>query len=154
MKTSVLNFFRALGFIAFTTCVGLLTTPQAIFPSAHAFSYVTSLKTTRMNAVVTAIGTSGKLKFYCTDGTTIAATLALSSTAGTVSGAVLTFNSISSGTAGATCTVNSARITTSADADVVTGLTVGTSGQDINLGSVSFSPGLTVSVTSLTLTHP
>jgi hypothetical protein len=38
-------------------------------------------------------------------------------------------------------------------ADVVTGLTVGTSGSDINLNSVSITNGQTVTLTSGTITH-
>ena len=118
--------------------------------------YVSGLRTTRMDAVKTAIDAgsgAGKLKIF-TSADTLLATLTLSDPCGTVSGDVLTFSTITSDTsADATGTAAKATITTSADADVVTGLTVGTSGANINLNTVSIVSGATVSMSSGTLTH-
>lgn len=132
----------------------------AIAP-AEAFFYTTALKNTRMDAITTAIGTSGKLRFYPTGGGavacsgTIIADLALSSAAApAASGGVLTFNAITSASATSSATAICATLTTSAGTVVVDGLTVGTSGQNINFNSNVISSGQTVAVSALTLTHP
>lgn len=114
--------------------------------------YNTTLKNTRMTAVVTAIGGTGKLVIGTSGMATILATLSLSATAGTVSGGVLTFNAITSATAGNTGTAAEAKITDGA-ADVVTGLTVGTTGANINLSSLGITSGDTVAVSAGSLTH-
>jgi hypothetical protein len=118
--------------------------------------YASGLRTTRMDAVKTAIDAgsgAGKLKIL-TSGDVLLATLTLSDPCGTVSGDTLTFSAISSDTsADATGTAAKATITTSADADVVTGLTVSTSGANINLNTTSIVSGATVAMTSGTLTH-
>lgn len=94
-------------------------------------TYSAATKTGRMNAVVTAIGTSGKMKLL-TAADVLIASFTLAATAGTVSGSVLTFSDangatagILNGTAAASGKVAKASFTTSADVDVVTGLTVG-----------------------------
>lgn len=119
--------------------------------------YASGLRTTRMDDVKTAIDAgsgAGKIKIYTSGGGTLLAVLTLSDPCGTVSGDVLTFSTITSDTsADNTGTAAEAKITTSADADVVTGLTVGTSGANINLNTVSIVSGATVSMSSGTLTH-
>jgi hypothetical protein len=116
--------------------------------------YAAALRTTRMGDVVTAIGSNGKLKIYAANGTTLLATLPLSATAGTVSGDVLTFGTITSDTsADATDTAALATITTSADAVIVSGLTVGVGTGNIQLNTTSIVSGATVAITSGTLTH-
>lgn len=136
----------------------LLATAQ---PSA-AFFYSTSLKNTRMDAITTAIGTSGLMKMYTVGGGatacsgTLLVTNALSATAAAAaSGGVLTFNAISNGTAvaGSGTAAICATITTSGGTVVVDGLTVGTSGTNVVLNSNLISSGQTVSITSATLTH-
>ena len=62
-------------------------------------TYSTATKTARMNAVVTQIGTSGKIKFR-TAADVLLATFTLAATAGTVSGDTLTFSDANGGTAG------------------------------------------------------
>lgn len=118
--------------------------------------YASGLRTTRMTAVRDAIDAgsgAGKIKIF-TSGDVLLATLTCSDPCGSVSGDVLTFSAITSDTsADATGTAAKASITTSADADVVTGLTVGTSGSNINLNTVSIVSGATVSMSSGTLTH-
>ena len=86
---------------------------------------------------------------------TILAVITLETTAGTTSGGVLTFSSFpkSDSSANATGTAAAARIRTSADADVVTGLTVGTSGTDVILDSTSITSGQVVTINSATITH-
>lgn len=117
--------------------------------------YNTTLKNTRMTDVVTAIGATGVLQIGTTSMGTVLATIPLASTPGTVSGGVLTFTMPQSDTsADATGTAAEARIRTAAGGtDIVTGLTVGTSGQNINLSSVGITLGDTVTITSATITH-
>lgn len=122
--------------------------------------YAAATKTARMNAIVTAIGASGKLKLWSA-ADALLATFTLAATAGTVSGSVLTLsdqNGATAGilntTAGAAGTATKASITTSADADVVTNaLTVGTSGTDIVLDNNVFTLGQAITINSGTLTH-
>ena len=115
--------------------------------------YSAASKTARMNAVVSAIGSNGKLKIK-TSGDVVLATIPLAATAGTVSGAVLTLSApISDTAADSTGTAAKATITTSGDVDVITGLTVSTTGADINLDSVSITTGQTVTITTGTITH-
>ena len=127
---------------------------------AEAFTYSATVKTNRMTAVRDTWGASAKLKIYHSDGTTLCATFTLSATTAdsTISGSVLTIkftgNSASQTvSASATCTATSARITTSADVDVITAFTVGTSGSDINLNNTSITSGQSVSITAASLTH-
>lgn len=120
-----------------------------------AVTYVTALKTTRMEAVVTAIGASGKLEIGTAGMGAILATIPLANPAGTVTNGVLNFTAagMSDTSADNSGTAAAARIRTGADADVITGLTVGTSGSDINLDSVSITAGQTVTITSAAITH-
>jgi len=73
-----------------------------------------------------------------------------------VAGAVLTIDldpDISDTSADATGTAAAARIRDSDNNDVVTGLTVGTSGADIILDSVSITAGQTVTLLTGAITH-
>lgn len=142
------------------TVIGIVATLALLATPAEAFFYSTSLKNTRMDAITTAIGTSGRMRFYPTGGGatacsgTIIADLALSATAApAASGGVLTFNAITSASATSSATAICSTITTSAGTVVVDGLTVGTSGTNVVLNSNVISSGQTVSVTSATLTH-
>ena len=123
--------------------------------------YAAATKTARMQAIVTALGASGKLKLFASDGTTLLATFTLAATAGTVSGNVLTLSDQNGATAGilnttasAAGTAAKASLTTSADVDVVTNvLTVGTSASDIILDNVVFALSQAITINSGTLTH-
>jgi hypothetical protein len=124
-----------------------------------AVTYSTATKTARMNAVVSALGTSGKLKIF-TAADALLATFTLASTAGTVSGAVLTFSDANGGTAGILNTTASgagvaakASVTTSADVDVITGLTVGTSAADLILDNTNLAVSQNITINSATITH-
>jgi len=117
-----------------------------------------------VNAVA-ALLNSGTIKIYtgsqpALDGSltgTLLATLTFGSTAfgsssasaGTVTA---TANAITSGTAAATGTAGYFALVTSGSAVVATG-TVGTSGADLNLNSLSISSGATVSCSSFTITQ-
>lgn len=121
--------------------------------------YSAALRTTRMNAVVAAIdaGTGpGKLKIGTSGMASTLAVLTLVDPCGTVSGDVLTFDfdpDISDTSADNTGTAAAATITDSDDNVIVSGLTVGTSGTNIVLDSVSITAGQTVTITAGTLTH-
>ena len=115
--------------------------------------YRNSLKNTRMTAVVTDLGAAGRLVIGTAGMGTTLATLNLSAPAGTVGGSgVLTFNAITSATAAASGTAAEAKLTDGTN-DIVTGLTVGTSGANINLSSVGVTAGDTVAVSAGSLTH-
>lgn len=121
--------------------------------------YRTTLKTTRMTAVVTDIGTSGFLVIgdgtLATPSTGILAKIPLSATAGTVATDTLTLSGLPlSVTATGTGTASKAEMWTSANAVVVSGLTVGTGGTNIILsGTAVINTGDTVSITAATIQH-
>jgi hypothetical protein len=121
--------------------------------------YTTAAKAARMGAVVTAIGSGGKIKFF-TAGDVLLASFTLASTPATVSGAVLTFSDANGGAAGILNTVGvaagaaaKASVTTSADVDVITGLTVGTTGTDFIIDNTSIAVDQAVTINSATITH-
>jgi hypothetical protein len=124
-----------------------------------AVTYSATTKSNRMNAVVTTIGTSGKLKLF-TAADALLATFTLAATAGTVSGSVLTFSDANGATAGILNTTASgagtatkASITTSSDVDVITGLTVGTTGTDLVLDNNVLAVSQAVTINTATITH-
>lgn len=119
-----------------------------------AVTYPTAVKTARMQAVLTALGASGKLEIGTAGMASILAVIPLGS-GGSVSGAVWTLISgaTSDPSADNSGVAAAARIRTSGDVDIVTGLTVGTSGADINLDSVNITAGQTVTINSATITH-
>lgn len=121
-----------------------------------AVTYTTAVKNARLNAVTTAIGTTGVLEIGTTGMGTVLATIPLANPAApAASGGVLSFTMPQSDTsADATGTAAAARIrTATGGTDIVTGLTVGTSGSDINLDSTSITAGQTVTINSATITH-
>lgn len=118
--------------------------------------YTTAVKNARLDAVVAAIGSAGVLEIGTTGMGTVLATIALGNPAGTTSGGVLTFSGFprSDTAADASGTAAAARIrTASGGTDIVTGLTVGTSGSDINLDSTNITTGQAVTITAATITH-
>lgn len=122
--------------------------------------YPNATKVARMNAVVTALGTAGKLKLF-TAADALLATFTLANPAGTVGGAgVLTFSDANGATAGvlnstatAAGVATKATLTTSADVDVITGLTVGTSGTDLILDNNNLAVNQAVTINSAVITH-
>lgn len=128
-----------------------------------ALSYITVVRNSMLDAIVTAVGASGLVRIY--DGTrpagpgtaistqVLLAELTCSATFGTVSGGVLTVSSITAdSSANATGTATWFRVTTSAGAGVIDG-NVGTSGSDLNLTSTGITTGQSVSITSFTITE-
>lgn len=121
-----------------------------------AITYTTAVKNARLDAVISAIGSTGVLEIGTAGMASVLATINFDSTAGTSSGGVLTFSSFpkSDTSADNTGTAAAARIrTATGGTDIVTGLSVGTSGSDINLDSTSITAGQTVTITSATITH-
>lgn len=126
-----------------------------------AVTYSATVKTARMTAVRDAIdagGAAGKLEICSAGYASVLATVTLGysgASTGTVSGSVLTLAGFprSDTSADATGTAAVARIRTSANADVITGLTVGTSATDVILDSTSITSGQTVTISSATFTH-
>lgn len=121
-----------------------------------AVTYTTAVKNARLDAVVTAIGTTGVLEIGTTGMGSVLATIALGNPAGTTASGILTFSGFprSDTSADASGTAAAARIrTASGGTDIVTGLTVGTSGSDINLDSTSVTAGQTVTINSASITH-
>ena len=123
-----------------------------------AVTYSTACKQARLEAVIAQIdaGTgAGKLKIR-DSGNTVLATFTLTDPCGSASGDVLTFDfdpDISDTSADASGTAANAIITDSDDTTVISGLTVGTSGADINLDSTSITAGQTVTLATGTITH-
>lgn len=122
-----------------------------------AVTYTIAVKNARLDAVTTAIGTTGVLEIGTTGMGTVLATINLGNpAAAAASGGVLTFSGFprSDTSADATGTAAAARIrTATAGTDIITGLTVGTSGSDINLDSTSITTGQTVTINSASITH-
>jgi len=130
--------------------------------------YSTTLKNNRMQllsdlvaqkvaAASTGSATAGKLVIGTASlagGAGILATITLPTTPFTVASGVATLAGTPlSATATATGTAAKAELRDAADTVVCSGLTVGTTGSDINLTSTSITSGQTVTVTSGTITH-
>jgi len=122
-----------------------------------AVTYTTAVKTARMTAVRDAIdagSSAGYIEIGTTGMASVLATIPLTDPCGSVTNGVLTFTMPHSDTsADNTGTAAAARIRTSNATDIVTGLTVGTTGADINLDSVSITAGQTVTLTAGSITH-
>lgn len=122
-----------------------------------AVTYTTAVKTARMAAVNTAIGTAGVLEIGTSAMASILATIPLANPAGTVSNGVLTLTMPrSDASADNTGVPAVARIrTASGGTDIITGLTVTLigGGGDVQLDSLSITAGQNVTVGSATITH-
>lgn len=120
-------------------------------------TYTTAVKNARLDAVTTAIGTTGVLEIGTAGMASVLATINLGNpAAAAASGGVLTFSGFprSDTSADATGTAAAARIrTATGGTDIVTGLTVGTSGTDIVLDNTSINITQTVTINSATITH-
>lgn len=112
----------------------------------------TTYRNVACDAIVDTLN-SGFVKIYSST-PTLLATMTFGATAfGSASSGVATANAITSGTAVATGTAATYKIQTSGSADVITG-NVGTSGQDINFPTLSFVSGVSIGLSSLTITVP
>lgn len=123
-------------------------------------SISTSIRNAMCDAAVDAIdvgstNTGGQLRIYTAGHTTLLATLEFSATAflAAASG-VATANSIASDTnAAATGTAAACRVVNQDEVTCWDG-SVGTSGEDVNLSSVSITAGDTITISSMTVTQP
>lgn len=122
-----------------------------------AVTYTTAVKNARLDAVTTAIGTTGVLEIGTTGMASVLATIALGNPAAAgASSGVLTLSGFprSDTSADNTGTAAAARIrTATGGTDIITGLTVGTSATDIVLDSTSITTGQTVTINSAAITH-
>jgi hypothetical protein len=123
-----------------------------------AVTYTTAVKNSRLNAVTTAIGTTGVLEIGTTSMGTVLATIPLANPAApAASSGVLTFTMPQTdSSADATGTAASARVrTASGGTDIITGLVVTLTGGggDITLDSLSITAGQQVTITAASITH-
>lgn len=113
----------------------------------------TSSRNAAADAITALLDGGGDLQIGTTGMASVLSTNNLSSDAAAAANTgVATFNAISNATIAATGTAAEARLRNSSDTNVITGITVGTSGAEINFDSVSFVSGGTCSITSFTLT--
>lgn len=119
--------------------------------------YSSTVKNARLTVVRDAIdagSSNGTLEIGTTGMGTVLATIPLADPSGSVSAGVLTFSApVSDTNADASGTAAEARIKDSSGTTVVSGLTVGTSGANINLSSVGITAGDTVTLSSAAITH-
>lgn len=119
--------------------------------------YSTAVKNSRLTVVRDAIdagASNGVLEIGTTGMGTVLATIPLADPSGSVSAGVLSLTMPQSDTnADATGTAAEARIKDSNGTVIVSGLTVGTSGANINLSSVGITAGDTVTLNSAAITH-
>lgn len=123
-----------------------------------AVNYNTNVKNSRLNAVRDAIDAGagpGTLEICTAAYASVLAVLTLSDpSASNASGGVLTFSAITQDSAADnTGTAAVARIKDSSGTVVIDGLTVGTSGANINLNTVSIVANDIVQITSASITH-
>ena len=122
-----------------------------------AVNYRASLKTTRMNAVVTDIdsGVGAATVEVCTAAfALVLITFTLSDPASSVAADVLTLSGMpKTANASASGTAAVARIKESGGAVVVNNLTVGTSGTDLIISSTTINSGSPYNLNSGTITH-
>jgi len=121
-------------------------------------NYSTTVKNNRLTQVVNAIdGGSGpgKLEIGTAGMAQVLAVIDLNDPCGTVSAGVLTFTGFprSDVSADGTGTAAEARIRDSNNVDVITGLTVGTTGANINLSSLGINVTDQVTINSAAITH-
>ena len=124
-----------------------------------AVNYSATLKTTRMQAVVTAIDSGAGVGFVeiCSAAyATVLATIPLQKPSATVSTDMLTFVNapgMTDTSADASGTAAVARIKMSTGTVVIQGLTVGVGTGDIQLNSTAITAGQTVTLTNGTIQH-
>ena len=125
-------------------------------------SYTTAVRNARLDAIVTAVGTSGLVNVYsgsvptnvgtALSGQTLLGTCTLAATAGTSSGGVLTFNTITQdSSADASGTPTFARVTTSGGTAVAQ-VTAAVGSGELNFGA-AITAGQPLQITSFTITE-
>jgi hypothetical protein len=119
-----------------------------------AVNYTVAVKNARLEAVVSQIGSGGKLEIGTAGMAEVLATFTLESTAGTATSGVLTFSGFpKQDSADATGIAAAARIRKSDNTDIVTGLTVGMSASDIILDNTNIVTNQVVIIQSAAITH-
>jgi hypothetical protein len=123
-----------------------------------AVNYSTTLKSTRMAAVIAAVDAGsgpGTLEICTASYASVLAIITLADPSFTESGGVITMAGMprSDTSADNTGTAAIARIKDSNGTVVISGLTVGVGTGDIQLNSVSISAAQTVTITAGTITH-
>src|SRR5262245_29580972 len=122
-----------------------------------AVNYAASLKSTRMQAVITAVDANAApatLEIGTAAMAQVLVVITLGDPSFSESGGVITMAGVpKSGVASQSGTAAAARIKDGGGTSIITGLTVGTSGSDINLNSTSITNGQTVTISSGTITH-
>ena len=124
-----------------------------------AVTYSNATKQARLEAVIAKIDAGagpGTLEIGTASMASVLAILTLADPSGSAVNGTLTFDfdpDISDSSANNTGTAAEARIKDSDGNIIISGLTVGTSGTDIVLDSVSITAGQTVTLTTGTITH-
>ena len=122
-----------------------------------AVNYANAIKDSRMNAVITGIDTAGgnaTIEIGTAAMATVLVAITLQKPSFTEAAQAITMaGAPKSGVASATGTAAAARIKDGGGTAQITGLTVGTSGSDINLNSTSITSGQTVTLNSAVITH-
>jgi hypothetical protein len=123
-----------------------------------AVTYSTAVKNARLLAVRDSIDAGagpGVLQIGTAGMATVLAEITLADPSATASAGVLTFSGFprSDTAANATGVAAAARIRDSSGTDIITGLTVGTSGADIVLDNTSVNTGQVITINSATITH-
>lgn len=122
-----------------------------------AVTYTTAVKNARLDAVTASIGATGVLEIGTAGMGTVLATIALGNpAAAAASGGVLTLAGFprSDSSADNTGIAAAARIrSASGGTDIITGLTVGTTGADIVLDSVNITQGQQIIINSASIAH-
>lgn len=122
-----------------------------------AVNYNTTVKNSRMTVVRDAIDGGagpGTLEVCSAGYATVLVTVTFDDPCGSVSSGVLTFSALPlSATVANSGTAAIARIKDSTGAVVADGLTVATSGADVNITSVTLTAGVTVDLNPASITH-
>ena len=122
-----------------------------------AVNYSSTLKSTRMAAVITAIdahASPATIEICTAAFAAVLVTITLADPSFTESGGVITMAGVpKSGVAANTGTAAVARIKEGGGTTIVNNLSVGTSATDIVLNSASITSGQTVTITAGTITH-
>lgn len=114
-----------------------------------------ALRNARADQITTFAGANAKLRIYTASyATQLLECVCAATLAPAASGGVLTFNAVASGTATASGTAATARLYKSDGTTlVIDGLTVATSGANVNLTNLTIATSDTVSVSSGTITE-
>jgi hypothetical protein len=122
-----------------------------------AVNYSASLKSARMQQVINAVDANAApatLEIGTAAMAAVLVTIALSDPSFTESGGTITMAGVpKSGVASAGGTAAAARLKDGGGTIVISGLTVGTAGSDINLNNVTVSAGQTITISSGVITH-